>query len=185
MRVGTVGRTIVALLVAVVVTGGCDRSESVKDVERIKIRIAELRSQPSLEETEQQMNDIVRQITEAATAIVPTMSWATNKNRERSQGTCGQEYRDTGGLNVFLPQIGAGQAIPEKNWPEVLQSAREIARQAGITEMQVLADVPGNRDIRLYGENGNAIMIGYLTASVISARTGCRLPATDLAQPPS
>ncbi|MFH5208790.1 LppA family lipoprotein [Antrihabitans spumae] len=156
-----------------------------KDEERLKIRIAELRSQPSLEETEQQMNDIVLQITEAATAIVPTMSWATNNNRERSQGTCGQEYRDTGGLTVFLPQMGADQAIPEKSWPQVLQSAREIARQAGITEIQVFADAPGNRDVRLYGENGNAIMIGYLTASVISARTGCRLPAADLAHPPS
>lgn len=152
------------------------------DEERIKTKIAELRSQPSLEETERLLNDTVGQIADAATGIVETLRW--EQLRERSEGTCGHDYRDTGGLKVFMPNIRADQPVPEKDWPRVLKVARDIARQAGITEMQVLSDVPGNRNVWLYGENGNAITIGYRGATVVSGRTGCRLPATDLAQPP-
>lgn len=183
MRVGAVGRTVVAVLAVVVVIGGCDGSESVNDEERIRTKIAELRSQPSLEETEGLLNEAVRQIREAATGIVGTLRW--EQVHERNQGVCGHTYRDTGGLNVYLPHIGADRPVPEEDWPRVLQAAREIARQAGITEMQVLADTPGNRNVRLHGDNGNAITIGYRTATALSGRTGCRLPAVYLAQPPS
>ncbi|MFH5208789.1 LppA family lipoprotein [Antrihabitans spumae] len=153
------------------------------DEERLKIKIAELRSQPSLEETERLLNDTVGQITDAATGIVGTLRW--EQVQVRNQGLCGHDYRDTGGLDVFLPHIRADRPVPEENWSQVLEAAREIARQAGITEMQIFSDVPGNREVRMYGENGNAITIGYRGATVISGRTGCRLPAADLAQPPS
>ncbi|MFH5208791.1 LppA family lipoprotein [Antrihabitans spumae] len=124
-----------------------------------------------------------RGIAEAATALVPSLIW--RPNRERSQYSCASEYEDTGSRWVSTPHTVSDVPIPNADWPKVLQAARDIAREAGITEVQVLSDVPGNRNVRLYGNDGNTITIGSLKASVISADTGCRLPAADLAQPPS
>jgi hypothetical protein len=176
---------VVALMTMVSVTVGCERTESVEDNKQSQTTEAEakLRAWPSLEETERLVNDTVRGIAEAATALVPSLIW--RPNRERSQYSCAYEYEGTGSRWVSPPHAVSDVPIPDADWPLVLQAARDIAREAGITEVQVLSDVPGNRNVRLYGDNGNAITIGYLKASVISAETGCRLPAADLAQPPS
>ncbi|MBJ8339218.1 hypothetical protein JGU71_09990 [Antrihabitans sp. YC3-6] len=176
---------ILVVALAATVIAGCEGAESVEDNKQSQTTEAEakLRAWPSLEETERLVNDTVRGIAEAATALVPSLIW--RPNRERSQYSCAYEYEDTGSRWVSTPHTVSDVPIPDGEWPRVLQAARDIAREAGITEVQVLSDMPGNRNVRLYGHNGNAITIGYLKASVISAETGCRLPAADLAQPPS
>lgn len=182
MSVGKACKAIVALLAAVVVAGGCEGSDSV-DENRVLAKIAELRSMPSFEDTEQLVNAAVQRVAEAASVIVPALRWYEFANR--NQGLCGGEFSGTGGLNAFVAHMGADGAVPDAQWPLVLQAARDIATQAGMTQLQVLADEPGNRNIRLYSDDGNAINIGYMKNTLVTGETGCRLPAADLAQQPS
>lgn len=174
----------VASLATVSVILGCERTESVENMQRQTAEAeVKLRAWPSLEDTERLLNETMQRITGAATAVVPHLQW--EPVGERSQNSCAYEYEDTGSRWVSPPHAVSDVPIPDAEWPRVLQAARDIAREAGITEMQVLSNVPGNRNVRLYGDNGNAITIGYLNAAVVWAETGCRLPAADLAQPPS
>lgn len=149
--------------------------------EEISAAEERMRSWPSLEKTEGVVATVVQQIADAAAAIAPTLRWESVD--ARSQGGCRVPYAKTAGVSVFLPDMVSDTPIPDADWPAVLQVARRIAAENGITEIEVRVDKPGDHDVRLYTEDGNEIHLATSKAALISGQTGCRYLQSDLANP--
>ncbi|RVW02840.1 LppA family lipoprotein [Rhodococcus xishaensis] len=130
---------------------------------------------PSLEDTEQQITETVVQIADAATALAPELQWEWR--RDRTQSGCGGAFAKTDGLEIRLQMYVSLTPISDADWPRILQAARDIAAPLGITQLTVRVDKPGDHDVVLTSEDGTRIAFGSNVRAVISAQTGCRLPA--------
>ena len=143
--------------------------------DEIAAAAAQLPSLPTLEETEAELTAVVVQIADAATAIAPELRWEWQD--ERSQGGCGGAFSKTDGLKIYLQKLVTPVPISDAAWPRVLQAARDIGAPFGITELTVRVDKPGDHDVVLTSDSGDRIMLGSKVNALISAHTGCRLPA--------
>ncbi|RDI28097.1 putative LppA-like lipoprotein [Rhodococcus sp. AG1013] len=150
--------------------------------EEIAAAAALLPTRPSLEDTEKQITDAVVQIANAATTIAPELQWEWR--RQRTQSSCGGAFGKTDGLEIDLPNYVSATPIPDADWPRVLQAARDIAAPLGITQLNVRVDKPGDHDVVLTSDDGSQIHLGTQVAALVSARTGCRLPAQRTEQTP-
>lgn len=172
-------RTVLLLATMAILTTGCgDTMDTPYDHtdDEIAAAAALLPTLPTLEDTEAQVTAAAQQIAAAATAVSPTLQFAPGRDRE--QGGCSGAFGKTGGLTISTRFLVSPTPIPDADWPRVLQAARDIAAPLGITELEVRADQPGRHDVMLYSEDGNKIWIDSLEGAVVSAKTGCRLPAT-------
>lgn len=151
-----------------------NHSDTPTDSDKPAAATAKLKAWPSLQDTEHLVNETVQQILSAATGIVPELHWRLSGNR--NQGSCGYDFTGTDGVSVILPHMVSSTPIPDADWPSVLDAARSIAQRAGIPKVNVLVDQPGNHDVQLHADDGNAIHIGTAKAAVIAGETGCRLP---------
>ncbi|PTR24217.1 putative LppA-like lipoprotein [Rhodococcus sp. OK519] len=163
-----------------ILTTGCGDLETMGNPynhtdEEIAAAAALLPTLPTLEDTEKQITDAVMQIADAATAIAPELQWEWR--RKRTQFSCGGAFGKTDGLQIDLQNYVSPTPIPDAAWPRILQAARDIAAPLGITQLNVHVDEPGDHDVVLTSDDGNRITFGTNVAAVISATTGCRLPA--------
>ncbi len=95
----------------------------------------------------------------------------------RRQSSCGGAFGKTDGLEINLPDYVSAAPIPEADWPLVLQAARDILAPLGITNLQVRVNEPGHHDVIITSDDGRHIDLGSKVAALVSAQTGCRLPA--------
>lgn len=134
-----------------------------------------LRSLPSLEETQIQVQAVMDEITTAASQFIPTANWETL--HEGSGGRCERPYEQTEGKRYFLPDaIAQNVDVSEQAWARLEQAAKTAAAKLEATEIQVMQDQPGNHDVGFYGPTGLFIKVGYRGNLVVSGYTGCRLP---------
>jgi hypothetical protein len=134
-----------------------------------------LKSLPSFEDTQAQVQDAITQITAAASQLIPTIAWETPQ--EGSGLTCQRPYEQTDGKGFLLPnEVAANVAVSEPNWEKIRQAAKDAAAKLDATDVQVMKDQPGNHDIGFYGPTGLFIKVSYRGNLVVAGYTGCRLP---------
>ncbi|WP_292981528.1 LppA family lipoprotein [Mycobacterium sp.] len=134
-----------------------------------------LKSLPSFEDTQTQVQAAINQITAAASQLIPTIAWETPQ--EGSGDQCERPYEKTDGKRFFLPnQVAANVDVSESNWAKIQTAAKDAAAKLEATEIQVMKDQPGNHDVGFYGPTGLFIKVGYRGNLVVSGYTGCRLP---------
>ncbi|WP_445169291.1 LppA family lipoprotein [Mycolicibacterium sp. Dal123E01] len=138
--------------------------------------LTDLKTLPSLQDTQTQVQGAVNEISSAVTALIPAAHFedlhggATDK--------CEQPYEQTGGKRYFLPdRVAANIAVSEADWDKILQAAKASAAKLGATDIQTMQDQPGNHNVGFYGPAGLFIKVGYQGNLGISGYTGCRLPA--------
>lgn len=176
-------RWMTALTVASVVTlTGCgsdvlDNPYEKSDPAVTTDSAAILKTLPSLEDTEAQLESAVVQIGAFVDTLVPGMRWTWI--RERSVGGCGRPFDGTDGDDVQLKNYVSEGPIPDAVWPQVFEFATRVATAAGATKVQTFHDDPDNHEVRFYSPERTAIFIGSRGA-VISASTGCRLPQAKM-----
>lgn len=170
-------RCLSAVLVIVALTAGCHVSQPYEPTppsvaaEALNV----LRSLPSLEETQSQVQAVMDEITTAASQFIPTANWETL--HEGSGGRCERPYEQTEGKRYFLPDaIAQNVDVSEQAWARLEQAAKTAAAKLEATEIQVMQDQPGNHDVGFYGPTGLFIKVGYRGNLVVSGYTGCRLP---------
>ncbi|GAB2699670.1 LppA family lipoprotein [Nocardia thraciensis] len=135
-----------------------------------------LQQWPSLEDTEAQMRAVVEQIAAAASELVPGLKWDWVDDRLRDD-SCIEPFDRTAGQMMNLQNYWARQPIPDDQWPQFLDRARAIAATVGATAPDAMQNHPGKHDIWFSNPaDGATIKIATSAATVISARTGCRLP---------
>lgn len=152
------------------------------DDDEIAAAAALLPTLPSLEDTEQQLTTALQAIMDAARAVAPALQWTAQD--KRTQSSCGGAFGKTDGLEIDLPDYVSAVPISDADWPRILQAARDIAAPLGITELTVRVDQPGHHDVLLTSPDGSRIDLGTQVAALVSARTGCRLPAQRAARTP-
>ncbi|WP_149361817.1 LppA family lipoprotein [Lolliginicoccus suaedae] len=130
---------------------------------------------PALEETEATMVAVIEEIKDVASGISPALQWEEARPR-RAEG-CGGAFASTDGSSVRMPLWGSQAPIPDADWPAILDAVRGIAARAGLADVTVRVDRPGDHDVVLAGGNGNRIQIGSKVAASITGETGCRYKA--------
>ncbi|GAB5019736.1 hypothetical protein JHV675_26280 [Mycobacterium avium subsp. hominissuis] len=134
-----------------------------------------LKSLPSFEDTQAQVQAAMNEITAAAGKVVPSVTWETP--HEGSGLGCEKPYEQTDGLGYFLPdQVAANVSVSEQQWATIQEAAKQAAAKIDATEIQVMQNNPGNHDVGFYGPTGIFIKVGYRGNLVVSGYTGCRLP---------
>lgn len=170
-----------ALSVATMLMTGCGSTMSDHDADFPARNSAveasrKLTSWPSLEDTEQALRGLVFKVAGVATQINPSMRWEWVHDPERAG--CSGPFRDSDGSRAYLPDYVAPRTpISDKDWPRVMQVAREASREVGATTVQTFQDAPGNHDVWFINdEDGTTIKVSTKGNAVITAITGCRLP---------
>jgi hypothetical protein len=134
-----------------------------------------LKSLPSFEDTQAQVQAAITQITAAASQLIPTIAWETPA--EGSADYCERPYEQTDGKRYFLPNdVAANVDVSESNWVKIQQAAKDAAAKLDATQVQVMKDQPGNHDVGFYGPIGLFIKVSYAGNLVVAGYTGCRLP---------
>lgn len=137
--------------------------------------LATLKSLPSFEDTQTQVQAAMAEITAAASKLIPSISWETP--HEGSGLGCERPFDHTDGRGYFLPdEVAANVAVSEQQWAIIQETAKQAAAKLDATDMQVMHDNPGNHDVGFYGPTGIFIKVGYRGNLVVSGYTGCRLP---------
>ncbi len=143
-----------------------------------------MRKLPSVQDTEQQLMALIRQIADAAKAAAPALSWETEVNRAQHTLGCPGAYSETMGVSMSTDTLISDAPISDSEWPKVVSIARDIAAPHGITALTVLADQQGNHDVKLHSpDHGNEIRLGTYENAVMTGVTGCRFRAEDLQNP--
>ncbi|MGW0056550.1 LppA family lipoprotein [Nocardia nova] len=166
------------VVMAIFSTTGCGMSDNPyektgpAESQKAEARLAQL---PTLEATEAQLRAAVTELATYVSSLVPGLTWQWVD--DRSLESCDRPYDQTRGSKVKLQNyISHPTGIPDTVWPQVLDRARQLVAPLGATGTEVFADESGNHTVRLYSPESTMLFIGTRGA-VISANTGCRLPA--------
>ncbi len=182
-----VTRILAAIVCATVLTGCGDRMNdpdrpSKEDIAHAE---AELRQLPSVEDTERQLAVLLQRIADAAKTVAPELEWRTLRDRGQGKLGCPSPYLETAGVSMTTDSLTSAVPITDDEWPRVLQAARDLAAETGITALTVRADTPGRHDITLHApDHGNEITLGTNKAALLTGLTGCRYREEDLRQQP-
>ncbi|MCP2315392.1 Lipoprotein [Nocardia amikacinitolerans] len=179
-------RSIAALAVACLTTGGCatllGEPAPPPSADEIAAAAAELTELPSSEVAEQQLASVVEQIVAAASALEPALRWGFSE--ERGIGPCYGPYAHTDGRRVVLPRYHAEGSLPDAAWPGFQETARELAASAGATDMRPGGSSSPDRHVAFEGGDGAAwdsntelSIFADSRSMTITAVVGCRLPA--------
>ncbi|EUA33155.1 putative lipoprotein [Mycobacterium xenopi 4042] len=105
--------------------------------------LEELKSLPSFEDTKEQVQAAMNDITSAATNIIPSITWETP--HEGSSENCQrQPYEQADARAYFLPdEVAVRVPVSESQWAQILQAAKEAAAKIGATNVQVMQNQPG------------------------------------------
>ncbi|MBS9534762.1 LppA family lipoprotein [Mycobacterium sp. M1] len=135
-----------------------------------------LRSLPSLEDTEIQVQTAMDEISTSVSELVPAATWETP--HEGSGEDCQRPpYKNANARGYFLPhKVAVRVPVSEQQWAEIQQTAESAAAQLNATDVQVMQNEPGNHDVGFYGPTGLFIKVAYKGNLVVSGYTGCRLP---------
>lgn len=144
-----------------------------------------MRELPSAEATERELMATIQRIADATKTIAPEVEWRTENRREQGTIGCPSPYLETDGVSFVTNRLVSSVPITDSQWPGVLQLARDIAAQDGITSLTVRADMPGRHDAVLHSpDHGNEIKIATSEAALIGGVTGCRFLEEDLRKQP-
>jgi hypothetical protein len=167
---------LVGSLAAIALTvGGCRGAyEPTSPADSAKA-LATLKSLPSLEDTQAQVQTVMTQITEAAKELFPHITWQTP--HEGDHDNCERPYDQTDGQRYFLPdEVAANVDVSESNWAKIQLAAKDASAKLAATEVQVMKAGPRDHDVGFYGPTGLFIKVSYGGNLVVAGYTGCRLP---------
>jgi hypothetical protein len=134
-----------------------------------------LKSLPSLQDTQAQVQAAIDEIKTAASTLIPSITWETP--HEGSGLGCLRPYEQTDGRGYLLPDaVAENVVVSEQDWAKIQEAAKQAAAKLEATEVQVMQNGPANHDVGFYGPAGLFIKVGYRGNLVVSGSTGCRLP---------
>lgn len=136
---------------------------------------ARLRERPSFEAAQQQYLAAVTDTANQVAALVPGLTWQIKEN---SWGGCVGEFANTDGVQAYVYAVFSGPT-PEPLWPKALQIVKHAAAQLGATDLQPFKDQPANHDVIFTSPDGVEVTFGTAKATVLSAKSECRLRQKD------
>ena len=181
--------TTVALCVATV-TGCGSRSTAKEDPvttsnsptpSAAKDPEAVLRERPSFEAAQQQYTAAVTDAANQIVALVPGLTWTIEENSWRG---CGGDFLHTKGVQAYILATFSGPT-PDPMWQRALGMVKAAATQLGAASAQTMVDRPANHEVVFSKPDGVEVTFGTAKATVLSAKSECRLRQKDTSIPRS
>ena len=177
----TIPRRIAVVLTAVtslLVFTGCERPDYESPIVNQEGPVIDIAQLPDIDKTTAQMNDLIERIRAEVTRLVPASEPWTWSGQE-SGNSCVQESTGQKGVSLFLRDLESGHAFSDAEWDVVFPAVRQLAADAGLTDIAAPQNAPGNHDMRFSSEDGRTLMFGSREASVISGTIKCRARAGE------
>jgi hypothetical protein len=177
----TTPRRVAVVLAAVtmlLMLSGCDRPDYESPVVNQEGPVIDIARLPDIDQTTAQMNDLIERIRAEVTRLVPASEPWTWSGDE-SGTSCVQESTGQKGVRRYLRDLESKHAFSDAEWDIVFPAVRQLATDAGLTDIVAPQNEPGNHDMRFSSGDGRTLMFGSRAASVISGTIGCRARAGE------
>lgn len=169
-------RHLLITLAAVTALTGCGDT-STPTMNTTKVATVDIANLPTLRETQTQMLELIDQVQAAVSAAVPEVKpWRWNRQWDSS--TC-IGAPDNGGATLYFPNLLSQRALNDTEWDAVFTSVTGIAATAGLTEISMPQNSPGNHEVRIDSADGRELILGSRLTTLISARISCRRTAGE------
>ncbi|WP_197507580.1 LppA family lipoprotein [Mycobacterium sp. ACS4331] len=172
---GAVLRTVLATGTALAVLTACGEPESpILNKDAIPMN---LRTLPTLKQTQNQMLDLIEAVRVRIAAEAPQAGawhWADGW----SGSGCTDDAGDSG-IALYFPDLTAKYGLSTAEWDRVLPAVTALAAEAGLTEVAMPQNSETNHDARFTSGDGRELLVGSSVATVITARISCRREAGD------
>lgn len=172
---GRLHRSAMALTAVAVllVLGGCGQPEPESPIVNQEAPAMDIADLPDIEQTTVAMTDLMERIRAEVTRLVPASApWKWSG--EQTGTSCVQESTGQKGVQRYLRDLTSQYAFSDAEWDIVFPVVRQMAGDAGLTDIAVPQDAPRNHDLRFTSEDGRTLMFGSREASVMSGTIGCR-----------
>jgi Lipoprotein confined to pathogenic Mycobacterium len=184
MMLGRVGVGILAAALLWTTVVGCGASDPGKQQGNAgPNRVTELenglRAKPSFEAAHDEYAAAMTQMADQIAALVPGMTYQV---KEDSWSACGGELVSTRGVQVYY-YIVFDRSIPDDVWPRAVDIVKAGAARFGAVNVATFVDKPGSKDLALTGPDGVQFEFGTAVQTIFSAKSDCRMRATDTAAP--
>jgi len=174
-RLARVSGATVALAVLMVATG-CDRPEPESPIVNQGGPVIDIAQLPDIEQTTTQMVDLMERVSREVTRLVPAAEpWEWN--RDQQGFSCKQESTGREGVKRYLRNLNSQHGLTDAEWDLVFPAVRQLASEAGLSEIAAPQNQPGSHDVRITSDDGRTLMFGSREATVISADIACRRAA--------
>jgi len=168
--------SVTVALAAVLLATGCDRSEPESPIVNQGGPVIDIAQLPDIEQTTTQMVDLMERVSREVTRLVPAAEpweWA----RDQQGFSCKQESTGREGVKRYLRSLTSQHALTDAEWELVFPAVKQLASEAGLTEIAAPQNQPGNHDVQITSDDGRTLIFGSRKATLISADIGCRRSA--------
>jgi hypothetical protein len=152
---------------------GCGQPEYESPIINQDGPVIDIAALPDIEQTTAEMIDLIERVRNEVTRLVPASAPWEWKGDQSGTG-CVQEKTGQKGVRRYLRDLASGHSFSDAEWELVFAAVRQLATEAGLTEIAAPQNEPGNHDMRLSSDDGRTLMFGSRKASVISGTIACR-----------
>ena len=120
----------------------------------------------TLEDMQATMTTAIEKIGQQISAIAPGVAYVWR--RTASRAGCNPPYRQSGGRQVQMPKFVSEVPIPEQNWKQAFEFARQAAAELDAQTVTVFKDAPNDHDVQFSSKTGTTLRVGSHVAALIT-----------------
>ena len=152
---------------------GCGRPDYESPIINEDVPVIDIAQLPDIEQTTTEMLDLIERVRLEVTRLVPASApWEWN--RDQTGTGCVQEKTGRKGVTRNLRNLVSKHSFSDAEWNIVFPAVRQLATEAGLTDIAAPQNAPGNHDVRFSSDDGRTLMFGSRVASLITGRIACR-----------
>lgn len=163
-----------AVLTTLLMISGCGETES--PILNEDVPVMDIAQLPDIEQTTTQMLDLIDRVRLEVTRLVPASAPWEWQGDQMGTG-CVREETGRKGVSRYLRSLVSEHSFSDPEWERVFSAVRQLATEAGLTDIAAPQNQPGNHDMRLSSDDGRTLMFGSRVASVITGTIACRRSA--------
>jgi hypothetical protein len=165
-----------AALTALLMVSGCGRGDPESPIINEDVPVIDIAQLPDIEQTTTEMLDLIERVRAEVTRLVPASApWEWT--RDQSGNSCVQESTGHKGVSRDLRNLVSKHSFSDAEWEIVFPAVRQLATDAGLTDIAAPQNQPGNHDMRFSSDDGRTLIFGSRVASLITGKIACRRSA--------
>jgi len=165
-----------AMLATMLMSSSCgsgDRESPILNEDVPAVDIAQL---PDIEQTTTEMLDLIERMRAEVTRLVPaTEPWEWT--RDQQGFSCTQEGTGAKGVTRELRDLVSQHGLTDPEWELVFPAVRQLATDAGLTDIAAPQNRPGSHDVQFNSDDGRTLSFGSREATLFTGRIACRRSA--------